>query len=122
MNQTIIEYTYWQQPNKNAMPELNYIQLNKSAMPVLAIEGSDSWWPNEKKEAVLPEFNSSLKQSHYIELFNGGVAPYEFSIISPVPWIKTSVKNGKIEKQQRFWIEVNWKTVPSGFHKIPLTI
>ena len=78
MDQTHIGYTYWQQPEKNVMPELKYIQLNDSAEAGLAVEGSDSWWPHEKSDAVLPEFNSFLKQSHYIELFNRGVKPFKF--------------------------------------------
>ena len=72
MDQTHIGYTYWQQPEKNAMPEVEYIQLRDSAEMGLAIEGSASWWPHETTEAVLPEFDSFLKQSHYIELFNRG--------------------------------------------------
>jgi hypothetical protein len=104
------------------MPELKYIQLKDSAEAGLAIEGSDAWWPLEKSEAVLPEFNSFLKQSHYIELYNRGVRPFEFSVHCPVPWIKIAGQYGKIEKQQRLWIQVNWKTAPAGIHKIPITI
>ena len=122
MDQTHIGYTYWQQPEKNVMPELKYIQLKDSAEAGLAIEGSDAWWPLEKSEAVLPEFNSFLKQSHYIELYNRGVRPFEFSVHCPVPWIKIAGQYGKIEKQQRLWIQVNWKTAPAGIHKIPITI
>jgi hypothetical protein len=122
MDQTHIGYTYWQQPEKNAMPELKYIQLKDSVESGLAIEGSDSWWPHEKAEAVLPEFNSFLKQSHYIELYNRGVRPFKFSALSPVPWIKISVQSGEIEKQQRLWIQVNWEDAPKGVHKIPITI
>ena len=122
MDQTHIGYTYWQQPEKNAMPELKYIQLQDSAEPGLAIEGSEAWWPHEKGEAVLPEFNSFQKQSHYIELYNRGVKPFEFSILSPVPWIEITGQYRKIEKQQRLWIQVNWKTAPPGIHKIPITI
>ncbi len=122
MDQTHIGYTYWQQPEKNAMPELKYIQLQDSAEPGLAIEGSESWWPHEKAEAVLPEFNSLLKQSHYIELFNRGVKPFAFSVLSPVPWIKMEGDLRKIEKQQRLWVQVNWKVAPAGIHRIPITI
>ena len=122
MDQTHIGYTYWQQPEKDVMPELKFIQLNDSAEAGLAIEGSDSWWPNEKTEAVLPEFDSFRKQSHYIELFNRGTKPYEFSVLSPVPWIKISGEYRKIGKQQRLWVLVNWKAAPSGIYKIPITI
>ena len=122
MDQTHIGYTYWQQPEKNAIPDIKYIQVPDPAEPALAIEGSASWWPHESAEAVLPEFDSFLKQSHYVELFNRGTKPFEYSIKTSVPWIKVSGQTGSVEKQERIWIEVDWQTVPAGIHKIPITI
>ncbi len=122
MDQTHIGYTYWQQPEKNVMPRVEYIQLPDSAKMGLSIEGSSSWWPNDSSEALLPEFDSFIKQSHYIDLFNQGMIPFEYSIKSTVPWIRLSEQKNKIEKQQRLWIKVDWKEVPTGTHKIPLTI
>jgi hypothetical protein len=122
MDQTHIGYTYWQQPEKNVRPEIKYIQLSGAAEPGLAIEGSEAWWPRETTEAVLPEFNSLLKQSRYFELFNQGIKPFTFSLLSPVPWIKISRQNGIINKQERLWVEVNWKTAPAGIHKFPIII
>ena len=122
MDQTHIGYTYWQQPEKNAMPEIKYIQLKASPEMGLAIEGSDSWWPNETAQAVLPEFDSYLKQSHYIEIFNRGLKPFEYAVELSVPWVKLNDQNKKIEKQQRLWIQVDWQKAPLGIHKIPITI
>ncbi|HEY2350199.1 MAG TPA: glycosyl hydrolase 115 family protein, partial [Puia sp.] len=122
MDQTHIGYTYWQQPEKNVRPEIKYIQLSDVAEPGLAIEGAEAWWPRETAEAVLPEFNSLLNQSHYFELFNRGVKPFTFSILSPVPWIKISGQNGIVKKQERLWVQVNWKTAPAGIHKFPIII
>jgi hypothetical protein len=70
----------------------------------------------------LPEFNSFLKQSHYVELFNRGTKPFEYSVETSVPWVKISGKNRRVEKQERIWIEVDWQTAPVGIHKIPITI
>ena len=122
MDQTHIGYTYWQQPEKNAMPKVEYIQLPVLAKMGLSIEGSSSWWPEDSSEALLPEFDSYGEQSHYIDLFNQGTIPFEYSVKSTVPWIKISEQKNKIEKQQRLWIKVNWEEVPPGTHKIPITI
>ncbi len=122
MDQTHIGYTYWQQPEKNAMPEVKYISMPDKAEPGLAIEGSETWWPFETSTAVLPEFNSFLKQSHYIELFNRGTKPFEYTVEASVPWIKISGQKKNLEKQERLWIQVDWKTTPGGIHKIPITI
>jgi hypothetical protein len=122
MDQTHIGYTYWQQPEKNSMPEVQYVQLKDSAEMGLAIEGSDSWWPQDTTRAVLPEFDSFLKRKHYIELFNRGKNPFEYSVEIPVPWIKLTGTDGKVEKQERIWIDVDWQVAPAGFQKIPITI
>ena len=122
MDQTHIGYTYWQQPEKNAMPEIEEIQLPDSAEMGLAIEGSASWWPKESNEALLPEFSSYQKQNHYIELFNRGTKPFEFSAASTVPWVKIFSQNRKIEKQQRLIVVVDWAKAPPGTHKIPIRV
>ena len=88
----------------------------------LSIEGSSSWWPEEKDQAVLPEFDSYLRQSHYIDLFNQGTIPFEYSIKTSVPWIKVSEPINKIKKQQRLLVSVDWKTTPLGVHKVPIII
>ena len=122
MDQTHIGYTYWQQPEKNAMPEVKYVQLKDSAEMGLSIEGSGSWWPHDTAQAVLPEFDSFLKQAHYIELFNRGKNAFEYAIEIPVPWIKFTGAGRKIEKQERLWFEVDWQTAPAGIYKIPITV
>ncbi len=122
MDQTHIGYAYWQQPEKNVMPKVERIQLPDSAKMGLSIEGSSSWWPNDSGEALLPEFDSFIRQSHYFDLFNQGTIPFEYNVKSTVPWIKLSEQKNKIEKQQRLWIKVDWEEVPIGTHKIPVTI
>ncbi len=115
MDQTHIGYTYWQQPEKNAMPEIKYIQVPDPAEPALAIEGSASWWPHESAEAVLPEFDSFLKQSHYVELFNRGTKPFEYSIKTSVPWIKISGQNGKRGKAGKNMDRSGLANRPGGY-------
>ena len=122
MDQTHIGYTYWQQPEKNAIPKTEYISLPDSALMAMAIDGSNSWWPNETKAAVLPELNSLLRQSSYIDLYNRGKKSFEYTVKASVPWIKIKGQNKKIDKQQRLSIQVDWNSAPSGIHKIPITI
>jgi hypothetical protein len=131
MDQTHIGYTYWQQPEKNVIPELEYVHLPDSCLMGVAIEGSASWWPHEPSEALLPEFDSYGQQERDIEIFNRGLKSFEYSVAVPVPWIGVGVlmpngelagNHGKIVKQQRLWIRVDWKKAPSGKHKIPIVI
>lgn len=122
MNQTHISYTYWQQPEKDIMPEVGKVIPAKKAKMGVAIEGSANWWPKEKEEAVLPEFDVYNRQKHYIELFNQGTLPFDFQIKPGKPWLKASQEKGSIDDQVRIWIEVDWDLVPPGMHFVPIEI
>jgi Glycosyl hydrolase family 115/Gylcosyl hydrolase family 115 C-terminal domain len=122
MDQTHIGYTYWQQPERNIIPKTEYISLPDSASMAMAIEGSNAWWPNEATPAVLPELNSLLRQTGYIELYNRGKKSFEYNVKVPVSWVKMKGLNKKIEKQRRLSIQVDWNSAPHGIHKIPITI
>jgi hypothetical protein len=122
MDQTHIGYTYWQQPDKNTMPEVKEIEIPVAAAIGVAIEGSENWWPSDKSEAVLPEFDKFNRQTYYLEVFNRGQTPFEYSILPEKSWVKINHTNGKVEKQERFWVSVDWKKVPAGEHRILITI
>jgi len=88
----------------------------------VAIEGSTNWWPLEKGEAILPEFDQYNRQTYYIEIFNRGKTPFEFSAKASEPWIIMSSTNGKIVTEVRLWISIEWRQVPKGNHRVPITI
>ena len=122
MDQTHIGYTNWQQPDKNSMPEVKNIDLPIAAEMGVAIEGSAKWWPLEKSEAVLPEFDPYNRQSYYIEIFNRGKTPFDYSIKASEPWISINEPSGKIETEKRLMVSVDWKKTPNGKQRIPITI
>ncbi len=122
MDQTHIGYTYWQQPETNAMPKVKTIDIPLEAEIGIAIEGSESWWPAEKSEAVLPEFDSYNKQTHYIEIFNRGRTPFAYSVKTGKPWIQINKAKGIIETEERLWVSIDWKKTPGGEHRVPITV
>jgi len=122
MDQTHIGYTYWQQPEKNAMPEVQRIQIPSDAQIGVAIEGSDEWWPESKKEAILPDFTEQLNQKYYIDIFNKGSKSFNYVIKTESPWLIINSRNGKVEKEERVWISIDWKKVPEGVHDVPVHI
>ncbi len=122
MDQVHIGYTYWQQPDENAMPEVNEIELPAAAQMGVAVEGSDKWWPEEKGEVQLFEFDSYNRQSYYIEVFNRGRSPFEYLAEAGQDWIAIEPQKGKVESQQRLWVSINWDKAPTGKHRVPITI
>lgn len=122
MDQTHISYTYWQQPEKDVMPDVTTIDLSESPDMGVSIEGSTNWWPQSESKPCLPEFDNFNKQTSYIELFNRGRAPFKYNIRSTKPWIKINPKKGTIEKEERINISINWVKVPEGLHNETITV
>ncbi len=114
MDQTHIGYTYWQQPPSNAMPKVVEREIPEAAAMGVAIEGSASAWPGATNEPVLPGFDSFNQPERYIDVFNIGRTPFEFSCAASAPWIRLSQKRGKVEKEQRIWVGIDWKRAPEG--------
>jgi hypothetical protein len=122
MDQTHIGYTYWQQPDRNAMPEVKKIEIPSAAEIGVAIEGSEKWWPAEQSRAVLPEFSPFDRRAHSIDVFNRGRAPFAFSAKAEQRWIHVTPSKGTIDTERRLWVSVDWKNAPTGKHEIHILI
>jgi Gylcosyl hydrolase family 115 C-terminal domain len=114
MDQTHIGYTGWRQPPSNAMPQVVKLQLPGVAEMGVSVEGSTNARPQSSGEAVLPAFDKFNEPSHYIDIFNQGKIPFQFSATASVPWILLGRTNETVEKDQRLWVGVDWRTAPTG--------
>jgi hypothetical protein len=104
------------------MPEVKNITIPNSANMGVAIEGSDSWWPMDKNKAVLPEFDPFNQQKYYIEVFNRGQAPLGYKIESDQPWLLVMPNQGKVNKEERVLVSVDWQKAPAGKNTAAITI
>jgi len=114
MDQTHIGYTMWQEPPRNTMPAVKEIKLPDGAAMGIAVEGSADSWPGAKSDPALPAFDAFNQQRRYIDVFDTGQAPFEFSAAPSAPWISVSPPRGAIQKEQRLWVSVDWRKAPSG--------
>jgi len=122
MDQTHIGYTNWQEPPKNNMPEVAELEVPEAAQLGVAIEGSESAWPGNEREAVLPVFSRQGQRSYYIDVFNRGATAFDFSAESAEPWLSLTPSHGCVDKEQRVEASVDWEHAPPGIHHIPITI
>jgi hypothetical protein len=122
MDQPHVNYTAWHGPDVESIPKTIRLDLKKEAQTEIAIEGSDTWWPNDPTEAVLPTFNSFHDTAFYIEVFNRGITPFSYSVQADAPWVKVSSLSGSVLEQERLWVTIEWKNVPKGKHEAHLTI
>lgn len=117
MSQTHIGYTNWQQPDKNVIPATKTIALPNNSEMAIAIEGAANFWPNSIEQAVLPVFTSFENQKFYFDIFNRGLQSFRFKINSESKWIKFSKTSGIVDKEERIWVEINWKKAPKSDFK-----
>ena len=129
MDQTHIGYTYWQQPEKNVMPKVSFVSVPRDADIRVSVEGSQDVAALNKSVISLPAFDSFGKQEYYIDLFNAGEAPFEYSLRASNDWLiisdyKGINKNDRpiIEKDRRINIRVDWNRIPKGKHEATIIV
>jgi len=116
MDQTYIGYTSWNPPPQNSLRAVRLVEseVPEAAEMGVAIEGSDRAWPGADGEAVLPKFDVFNQQRHFIEVFNKGKTPFEFTAATSDVWIKLSETKGSVAKDRRLWVSMDWRQVPQG--------
>lgn len=122
MSQTHIGYTYWQQPDKNYMPEVHEVSVNAAPSLGVALENSTVWFPEQSDSLSLPEFDLLNNQTWYIELFNQGANALHFNIQTNVDWIDLPVYHGVLYEDVRLPVGIDWELVPAGKHEGTITV
>jgi hypothetical protein len=127
MDQTHIGYSSWDQPSSNVMPNVAEMEVPVAAALGVAVEGSAAAWPGTSGEPSIPQFDGSNRQRRYIDVFNRGAVPFQFTATAGVPWIvldgtRGPIERNIIEKERRLWVSVDWRKAPKGLSEGSVTI
>jgi len=114
MSDIHIGYTSWQMPRESKLPEVKEVKPLAEPTMGVAVEGSEAAWPGDQAKPQLPVFDRLKNQSYYIDVFNRGTGSFDFEAKSNKPWIKLSTTKGKVEKDIRLMVNIDWKTLPGG--------
>jgi hypothetical protein len=116
MDQSHIGYTSWADPPQNNLRAVKLTEIEVPDPPAMgvALDGSDAAWPGAEAPAALPQFDAFNRQRHYIDVFNKGKAPFQFTAAASAPWIALSETKGTVEKDKRLWVSVDWRKAPRG--------
>jgi hypothetical protein len=114
MDQVHIGYTSWQDPQRDVMPRVTRTEVPQPAAMGVAVEGSTLVWPSASGDPCLPRFDSLSQQRYYIDVFNRGQAPFEYTATAADPWITLSAAKGTVAKEERIWVSVDWTKAPKG--------
>ena len=113
MDQPVLGYTTWRDPPVNSLNHLNLVEptVPEAAGLGVAIEGGTGAITSG---AALPAFDAISRQDAYIDVFNSGKQPFDFSAAANAPWIVLSATRGRVDADQRFWVSIDWSKAPVG--------
>jgi hypothetical protein len=114
MDQSHLGYTSWADPPVNSLRaiKLRRTEPYAGARPGVSIEDSEDAWPGSDALPCLPEFDGYSGREHYIEIFNRGNLPFEYTITADKPWIRSAKSSGTIKGDERILITVDKDKVP----------
>ncbi|KAF3931755.1 hypothetical protein ABW19_dt0210577 [Dactylella cylindrospora] len=135
MDQTHFGYNYWQQPMRNTINGLSFVQFPQNSLAGalgVAGEGSNGSIPGDDNNnsgsfnnntiilPVLDPYNSV--GSRWIEIFNKGNEPFDFTVKPHNSWVKVSQTTGTVASTEdsntdvRIEISVDWANAPAGYN------
>jgi hypothetical protein len=72
---------------------------------------------------VLPTFSPYQSQpAQYVDVFNRGSKPFAYRIRPGARWLSVSPSTGRVTKQVRATVRVDWRHAPRGTTHVPLTV
>ncbi len=114
MDQTHIGYTFWNEPPLNAMPAVTEVQHLAGPVMAVNVEGTPIASSRDSGVIALPSFDVFNQQTYFFDVFNRGTAPFEFFASADQPWIKLSETSGKVVKEERLLVSIDWAGVSEG--------
>lgn len=67
-------------------------------------------------------FYNYARGRKFIDVFNTGALPFDFTATADRSWIKLSQAAGKVYDEERIWVEIDWDKVNSGENVGTVTI
>lgn len=95
------------------LPKLRDVELAPVATLGVMAEGEDVL-KGLRNFHSLPCFNTYLRQSYYVDVFNKSAAPLKWNTTVSNDWILVSKKSGEIATEDRIEVSIDWAKVPVG--------
>ena len=95
------------------LPKLRDVELAPTASLGVMAEG-EAVLKGLQSFHSLPCFNTYLRQSYYIDVFNKGATPLKWKTSVTNDWILVSKKSGETTTEERIEVSIDWAKVPAG--------
>jgi hypothetical protein len=127
LDQTHLGYDFWQQPMRNTLPPLAWVQEQETSLAGnigvgieasnATVSGDDNYHPNSGDTLTLPPMDPYGPKTRYIDIFSRGTSGCEWTVS---PWkdyvIATPSKGttgGNNGSDTRVYISVDWSKAPA---------
>ncbi len=119
MDQSHLGYTSWADPPVNSLRAINLKRTDPPEQSLLGVtvEGSEAVWPGDEGIPTLPGFDIFNRQEFFIDIFNKGKTPFEFTATTENPWVRIRREKGPFGYDDRLLISVDWTKVKTGINK-----
>ncbi|KAJ2897419.1 uncharacterized protein MKZ38_004681 [Zalerion maritima] len=137
MDQTHLGYDgYWQQPMRNSLPMVRYIQTSRVSLAGhvgmgvegsnATVQGDDKFHSNSGVELTVPPMDPYGPLTRYFDVFWRGTNSCEWNASPEVDWIVLSESTGTVGGENgtdtRVLISIDWDSVPEDFEEHTLYI
>ena len=95
------------------LPKLRDVELAPTASLGVMAEG-EAVLKGLQSFHSLPCFNTYLRQSYYVDVFNKGATPLKWKAAVTTAWILVSKKSGETATEDRIEVSIDWAKVPAG--------
>lgn len=95
------------------LPKLRDVELAPAASLGVMAEG-EAVLKGLQSFHSLPCFNTYLRQSYYVDVFNKGATPLKWKAAVTNDWILVSKKSGETATEDRIEVSIDWAKVPAG--------
>jgi hypothetical protein len=110
MDQPHIGYTSWRDPPANTLAAIKLASVQAPAEASLGVVADGG-------SATLPAFDSLNQQRSYIDVFNKGREPFEFTATPSASWITLHPLTGRVDDETRVWVTIDWDRAPSDVNQ-----
>lgn len=114
MSQTHMGHVSWRDPAVNKMPDVSYIQTPPAAGIGYTLESSPASQrgPFPTLSTSFSPFDPVNDQAYYVEVYNTGSQPLEYTLTAGNDWIKLSSQKGTVAYEEMVYVSVDWDRAP----------
>lgn len=137
MDQTHIGYNWWQQPMRNVLPPLYYIQRSEVSLGGslgVTAEGTNGSAPgdsiynpaNSDSTQIMPPIDPYGPAQRYLDVYMRGPGSTSFAVSTDAEWVTASPSSGTLHanglSDQRVLFSVDWSAAPAGSTVVNINI